>query len=42
MALNPKQLQATTINLQANNMIRSFDLENHNENVETIEDNSFD
>jgi hypothetical protein len=53
MALKPNQLQVTTYHPQANeiierlhkvvnDMLRSFDLENNHENLETQEDNSFD
>jgi hypothetical protein len=53
MALKPNQLQVTTINPQANaiiervhkvvnDMLRSFDLENNDENLEEQDDNSFD
>jgi hypothetical protein len=53
MALKPKQLQVTTIYTQANaiieqlhkvviDILRSFDLENNNENLEEQEDNPFD
>jgi hypothetical protein len=53
MALKPNQLQVTTIYLHANaiiervqkvvnDMLRSFDLENNNENIEKQEDNPFD
>jgi hypothetical protein len=53
MALKPNQLQVTTHNPQANaiiervhkvvnDMLRSFDLENKHENLESQEDNPFD
>jgi hypothetical protein len=53
MALKPNQQQVTTINPQANaitervhkvvnDMLRSFDLENNHENLETQQDNPFD
>ena len=53
MALKPNQLQVTTNITQANainervhkvvnDMLRSFDLENNHENLETQEDNPFD
>jgi hypothetical protein len=52
MALKPNQLQVTTIHTKANaiiervhkvvnHMLRSFDLENNNENLEQKEDNPF-
>jgi hypothetical protein len=53
MALKPNQLQVTTYHPQANAIIervhkivnyrlRSFDLENNHENLETIDNNPFD
>jgi hypothetical protein len=53
MALKPNQLQVTTIHAQANaiiervhkvvnDILRSFDLENNNENLEKQQDNPFD
>jgi hypothetical protein len=53
MALKPNQLQVTTIHTQANaiierihkvanDMLRSFDLENNHENLEEEEGNPFD
>jgi hypothetical protein len=53
MALKPNKLQLTTGRSQANaiiervhkvvnDMLRSFDLENNHENLETQEDNPFD
>jgi hypothetical protein len=53
MALKPNQLQVTTYHPQTNaiiervhkvvnDILRSFDLENNNENIETQEDNPFD
>jgi hypothetical protein len=53
MALKPNQLQVTIINPQANaiiervhkvvnDILRSFDLKNNNENLEEQEDNPFD
>jgi hypothetical protein len=53
MVLNPNQLQITTIHAHANaiiervhkffnDMIRSFDLENNHENLESKGDNPFD
>jgi hypothetical protein len=53
MAFNPNQLQVTTSRPQANtifervhkvvnDMLRSFDLENNQENLEEQEDNPFD
>jgi hypothetical protein len=52
MALKPNQLQVITSSPQSNaiiervhkvvnDMIRSFDLENNHENIETLEDNPF-
>jgi Ni,Fe-hydrogenase III small subunit len=53
MAIKPNQLQVTTCHPQANasiervhkvinEMLRSFELENNNENIEEQEDNPFD
>jgi hypothetical protein len=53
MVLNPNQLQVTKINPQANaiiervhkvvnDILRSFDFENNNENLEEQENNPFD
>jgi hypothetical protein len=53
MALKANQLQVTTISIQANaiiervhkvvnDMLRSFDLENNNENLEQQKENPFD
>jgi hypothetical protein len=53
MALKPNHLQVTAIQAQTNaiiervhkvvhGMLRSFDLENNNENLEEQEDNPFD
>jgi hypothetical protein len=53
MALNPNQLQITTIHTQTNaiiervhkvvnDILRSFDMENNHENQEAQEDNPFE
>jgi hypothetical protein len=53
MAFNPNQLQVTTHKQMqslseytmlwfVNDLLRSFDLENHHENLEEQEDNPFD